>query len=99
MTFARAGGLIGAGPLCWAVHFAAIYGFTGIACARGMAATVPWTIAAITFAAASAAVAVIVVALRRRDSFEHWLASALAAAALVAIAWEALPAWLVPPCA
>ena len=99
MTFARAGLLLSAAPLCWALHFAAIYGFTAIACARGSAGWVPWAIAAITALAAGAAIAVLAVALRRRDSFEHWLAAAAAGLALVAIVWEALPALVVPACA
>jgi heme/copper-type cytochrome/quinol oxidase subunit 2 len=99
MTFARAGLLMAAGPLAWAAHFAAIYGFTGIACARGIAGAVPWAIAAFTLVAAGVVLAVIVTCLRRRESFEHWLAATLAGAALVAILWEAIPALLVPACA
>ena len=99
MTFRHAGSLMSAGALCWALHFAAIYGFTGIACARGLAGAVPWAVAGFTLVAALAAAAVLRVALRQRDSFEHWLAAALAGAALVAILWEALPALLVPACA
>ena len=99
MTFARAGWLLCAGPLCWALHFAAIYGLTGIACARGMGSAVPWAIAAVTSVAAAAVIAILAVALRRRDSFEHWLAAAAAGLALLAIAWEALPVLMVPACA
>jgi hypothetical protein len=99
MTFTRAGLRMSAGPLCWALHFAAIYGFTGLACARGMADAVPVAVAAFTLVAGGAAAAVLWLSLRRRESFEHWLAAALAAAALLAIAWEALPALLVPACA
>jgi hypothetical protein len=99
MTFARAGWLISGGALCWALHFAAVYGFTGLACARGMAGAVPLAIAGFTLVAASAAAVILALALRRRDSFEHWLAAAVAALALLAIAWEALPALLVPACA
>ena len=99
MTFARAGMLMSAGALCWALHFAAIYGFTGLACARGMDGTVPWAVGSLTLAAAIAAAAVMTIALRQRESFEHWLAAAIAGAALVAILWEALPAFLVPACA
>lgn len=99
MTFARAGLLMAAGALAWATHFAAIYGFTGIACARGMAGAVAWAIAASTVVAAGVAIAVMVACLRQRESFEHWLAATLAGAALVAILWEAIPALLVPACA
>jgi hypothetical protein len=98
VSFAHASGLIGAGALCWALHFAAIYGLTGLACARGMPGAVPWAIAIPTVAAAAAATAVLVLARRRRDSFEHWLAAAAAGLALTAIVWEAIPALLVPAC-
>ena len=99
MTFLRSALLLFAGPLTWAAHFAAIYGITAIACARGSAGWVPQAIAAITFVAAAAAIAILVAALRRRESFEHWLAAGAAGLALVAIAWEALPALVVPACA
>jgi hypothetical protein len=99
MSFVRAGLLMSAGVLCWAVHFAAIYGFAGVACARGYAQAVPWAVLAITVVAGVGTVVVMRVALRRRESFEHWLAAALAGAALVAILWEALTALLVPACA
>ena len=99
MTFARSALLLFAGPLLWAAHFAAIYGFTGLACARTWTGAVPWAVACLTFAAALACAFVIAVGLRRRDVFEAWLGAMLAAAALVAILWEALPALLVPACA
>ena len=99
MSFTRASLLMSAGALCWALHFAAIYGFAGVACARGLASAVPWAILACTLVAAMGAAAVMVVALRQRDSFEHWFAAGVAGAALVAILWEALPALLVPACA
>jgi hypothetical protein len=45
------------GPALWALHFAALYGFTALACARGFAGAVPWVIAAATLAIAAAATA------------------------------------------
>lgn len=99
MSFTRSALLMSAGVLCWALHFAAIYGFTGVACARGFTHAVPWAVGAITLVACAGAAVVMRIALRRRESFEHWLAAALAGAALIAIAWEALPALLVPACA
>lgn len=99
MTFVRAGWLMSGGALCWALHFAAIYGFTGVACARGMGGAVAWGIAAFTLAACMGAGLVLRAALRRRETFEHWLAAAVAGAALVAILWEALSALLVNTCA
>lgn len=98
MTFARTGWLLSAGAVCWAAHFTAIYAFTGIACARNMAGAVPWAIAAITSLAVAVAAAMLVLALRRRDSFEHRLAAGILGLALVAIVWEALPALMVPAC-
>jgi hypothetical protein len=98
MTFARAALLIGAGPAIWAAHFGAIYGFAGVACARGLASAVPWAVGIATFVAAAACGAVLAFAWRRRAGFEHWLCAMLAALALVAIAWEALAALLVRPC-
>jgi hypothetical protein len=99
MSFARASLLMAGGALCWALHFAAIYGFTGVACARGYAPAVPWAILACTVPALLGAAVVMRLALRRRESLEHWLAAAIAGAAMVAIVWEALPALLVPACA
>ena len=99
MSFARAAFLLSAGPLAWAAHFLAIYGFTGVACARGLAASVPWAVAGATVIAAVACAWVMRVALRQRDHFEEWLSAALCAMALLAIAWEAMTVLLVPPCA
>ena len=99
MSFTRAAFLLSAGPLAWAAHFLAIYGFTGVACARGLAASVPWFVAGATVVAAVACALVMRVALRHRDGFECWLSASLCAMALLAIAWEALTVLLVAPCA
>ena len=99
MTFLRSALLLFAGPLTWAAHFAAIYGFTGLACARAWTGAVPWAVAGATLAAALACAFVIAAGMRRREVFEAWLGAMLAAAALVAILWEALPVLLVPACA
>jgi hypothetical protein len=97
-TFAPTVLRIATGPLAWALHFGALYAATAFACARGDARTVPWVIGIATLAAAGACAWVIVAEWRRRDAFESWLAAALAAFALVAILWQALPVLLVPIC-
>lgn len=98
MSFARTALRLSAGPIAWALHFAAIYGFTGVACARGLPGAVPWAIGAATLAAGAACVAIVVAGMRRREEFESWLSAALAGSALLAIAWEALTALLVRAC-
>lgn len=99
MSFARTALSLSAGPITWALHFAAIYGFTGVACARGLATAVPWAIGIATLAAGAACVAIVVAGMRRREEFEAWLSASLAGLALLAIAWEALTVLLVRPCA
>lgn len=85
------------GVVLWALHFALIYGFTALACARGFGAAAPWTVGAATLVAAALAVALIVTNLS--SEFTRWMTAALAAAALVAILWEGLSAFMVSPCA
>jgi hypothetical protein len=82
----------------WALHFAAIYGTTALACARGAPELVAPAIAWLTAAAAAALAMVLARAWRRRRVFDQWLAAALAAIALVAVVWEAVPALVVQPC-
>lgn len=86
-----------AGAIVWALHFALIYGFTALACARGSPDAVPWVIAFATLTAGAACLALIV---RQRPwrSFEAGLASGITTIALLAIAWEALPIFMVPVC-
>jgi hypothetical protein len=88
--------LIPSGALVWAVHFAAIYGITALACARGFAHVVPWTVGI----AGSIAVALLVVIMRATYAAEFvgWTTSAIAGAALLAIVWESLAGFLVPAC-
>jgi hypothetical protein len=86
-----------AGVLVWALHFAAVYGFTGLACARGFGASAPWFVAAAT--ALAAAIAAMLVVRNVSSEFTRWMTAALAAAALIAIVWEGLAALLVPTCA
>jgi len=99
VTFARTALRMALGPIAWAAHFLAIYGFTGIACARGFGGWVPAAIGLATLVAGGACTWAIVSGLRDRDAFERWLSAMLAAAALLAIVWEAFPVLLVKPCA
>ena len=34
------------GVMVWAAHFAVVYGFTALACARGFASAAPWVVGA-----------------------------------------------------
>ena len=86
------------GVVIWALHFGAIYGLTGLACARGWQEMVPPGIGLATVVAAILAVAVVVAGWRRRAQFESWMTAGIAALALVAILWEALPVLIVPIC-
>lgn len=89
---------IAAAIALWALHFTAIYGFAGIACARGLERAVPGFIAVATLLAAGAAVFLIARGVARRESFAGWMTAALAAVALYAIVLEALPALWIAPC-
>ncbi len=102
------------GALIWASHFAVIYIFTALACARGFwdlswlgIGVVAWVIGAATLAATLAASAISVQAMhaaRNRTvqenatGFVHWMTSAIGGLSLVAIVWEAVPVLLVPTC-
>lgn len=98
--------------LIWAVHFAVIYSFTALACARGFSdlewlgvGMVTWVIGTAT-SIAIAALAVIIKrtlgAVRTTPSntarFMHWMTAAIGGLALVAIVLEALPVLVVPAC-
>ena len=86
------------GVIVWALHFTAIYGFTALACARGFGASAPLVVGAATLVAAAAAIFIII---RNFSSeFSRWVSAAVAGAALVAILWEGLSAFMVGnPCA
>ncbi|MGQ0544621.1 MAG: hypothetical protein ACT4P3_04710 [Betaproteobacteria bacterium] len=88
---------ISLGVAVWALHFALVYGFTALACARGFGAAAPWVVGAATLVAAAAAIAIILAYLSRE--FIGWMTASVAALALVAIAWEGLAALFVQPCA
>ena len=83
--------------IVWALHFLVVYGFTALACARGFGGTAPWVTGGATLAAGLGVVALMLTHLS--SEFTRWITAALSAAALLAILWEGLSAWLVPnPC-
>lgn len=98
MSFTAATLRLSAGVLAWALHFAVIYGWTGLACARGLGRTVPWVVGGATLAAAAAAIALLIAGLRDRARFESWMMAGVAAFALVAIVWEGITVLIVPIC-
>ena len=101
------------GPLVWAAHFLAIYGFTALACERNVATEgwfgigiVTWFIAAATLAAVTALLVTIGVAVRdgararsapAPSAFVHWLTAAVAGLVLLAVLWETLLPMLLVP--
>lgn len=101
--------LLMAGPIVWAVHFVAIYGFVGVACARpapqwqwlgvGWAG---WVVVAMGAVALVALAACLLVrpASGEPDNrrFLRWSSVALLALAALAIAWETLAVFMVPGC-
>lgn len=89
---------LASGVVVWALHFTAAYGYTGLACARGMAASVPWVVGIATAVGAAAAGALVARGLRHRGDFEAGIGAGLAAFALLAILWEGVSIFMVPPC-
>lgn len=87
-----------AGVAIWALHFAAIYGFTAVACARRLPGPVPLAVAFATLVAAAACALIVIAELRKPQGFESWMTGGLAAVALLAIVWEAVPVVVVTPC-
>lgn len=99
------------GPMIWAAHFLAIYGFAGLACARRMqdsewlgVGVVNWVVAAVTLAAVAAVLLLWARADYKqtpRDSagFIRWTGAALGMLSILAIVWDAMPALLIPQCA
>jgi hypothetical protein len=87
------------GILVWALHFAALYGFTSLACARGFGASIPWVAGTAT---AAALVAMTLIALRaapRRAGFTAWMTLAIVGFAAIGVMYDAVPLLIVPPCA
>ena len=112
-NFAAVTGAVLAGLLIWAAHFTVIYGFTGLACARGLAnqqvlgfGLIDVVVVGATILALLAAAAVLMRALRFANASEQaesvpflrWTAAMSAALAMIAILWEGLPALLISGC-
>lgn len=108
--FARSLLLACAAPVVWALHFAAIYGFNGIVCARpdwdwnwlGMQATtlglVGAGVLALALLAAFARKAWVHGGRGGSHAFIAWFGAGLAALAAVAVVYETATVWLVPAC-
>jgi hypothetical protein len=87
------------GMLIWAAHFGFLYGFAGLACARGFGVSLPLAIAAATVLALAASAWLLVEAVRAGlQDFLDWLAATGTALAIVAILWQTLPILLAPRC-
>ena len=89
---------IPSGVLVWAAHFAALYGFTAFACARGSPEALPWLTGAATLAAL-AALAAIAFIHRGGRGFHAWMTLAVAGLSLVAVVFQTVPLFIVRPCA
>jgi len=101
--------LLFTGPIVWGLHFLAIYGFTGVACARPGAGPqwlgLSWQ-GWVVIAASLVAAAVLLACLRARPrsnlvhnrEFLRMTGLALNGLALLAIAWETLAVLLLPGC-
>ncbi len=94
-SFSRSAFFACAGLLIWAADFLFVYVFTALACERGFGHTVPWASAAAGVVSAAGAVAVILAGVRG-NTFIGRLAASVAALALVAIGFIALPGLLLP---
>jgi hypothetical protein len=101
--------LLFAAPLIWGLHFVAIYGFTGVLCARPGAnaswlglSVATWVLVAAGLAAAAAIVACMAVAprdaARENRRFVRRVGRGLGGLATVAIAWETMAVLIVPGC-
>jgi hypothetical protein len=98
MGFAATALRMSSGIIVWGLHFAAIYGITGLACARAAPQAALTGVALATLAAVALLLPIVVSGWRRRAQFESCFAAAVAAFALLAVVWEALPALWVPTC-
>jgi hypothetical protein len=86
----------------WSLHFAAIYGFTALACARQMTAWIPWVVGAASVAAVAALLVLAVPAglqTLRTSRLADSLVLGLGGLAVVAVAWEVSSLFWVPACA
>jgi hypothetical protein len=102
--------LLFAGPLIWAMHFLAIYGFTGIICARPSVYASWFGIGIVTWGIIAAGIVAIVMiaavylVVKPRDAapdnhaFIRWMSVTLSLLSVVAIIWETLTVFLIPAC-
>lgn len=112
-TFGRTYSRMCVGPIIWAIHFAVIYGFTGVLCARpGLQSGQSWLgLGIIAWGVLAASVVAIIVILifnvsdwrgavgRSNTAFMHGVAAWLGLLSIVAILWGAATVLLVPACA
>jgi hypothetical protein len=106
VSFGAAALRIGAGVIIWAVHFAVIYGYTGLACARRFTesgetwlALVPWVLAFATVLGVAVAAAFVPAAVRAtRTQFVEWVSGWVAAFAVLAMVLEGITILWVPVC-
>ena len=97
---------ISAGIIIWAVHFAIIYGYTGLACARRFdafgeiwIAAVPWVVGISTALGVLLAVVFVAPAVRAtRRAFVEWMSGWVAAFAVLAMILEGIAILWVPVC-
>jgi hypothetical protein len=105
-SFAATSLRMSAGIIIWAVHFAAVYGYTGLACARRFepsgetwVALVPWVVAISTVAGVLLAIAFVAPAVRAtRHQFVEWMSGWVAALAALAMILEGISILWVPVC-
>jgi len=102
--------LLFAGPLVWAVHFVAIYGFAGVVCARTGAAQAQWLgihllawgVCALGVAALAALATCFALAPRTAEpdnrSFVRITSRGLLLLAGVAVLWETISVLMLPAC-
>lgn len=87
------------GVVVWGLHFAAVYGLTALACARGHADSIPWIIGVSALAAGAVTVAILVKGYLGRAAFIDWMTGSVAAFALIGIVYETAAGLLSPLCA
>ena len=106
-TFATTTFRISAGAIAWALHFAVIYGYTGLACARRISpaadvwlGALPYVIGGATVIAAAATVPFVIGGLRARGSpdFPAWMSAGVAALAFFGIVLEGITYLWLPTC-
>lgn len=103
-----------AGPLFWAIHFIALYGFTGLVCARGWQSTHWGGIGLIGWGAGGLTITILSLLLlsiarllkhplnqvqeRATRQFIRWSATTLGLLAMLAMVWETIPVAVLEHC-